>query len=129
MGNAGIPLEKFQRAFSRSQAIFKENDPGNEMYIIYSGRVDLFKEVGAENLLLATLGPGDFFGEMAIVDGSPRSATAIAADDNTRVVALDEAKFLYLLRHQPEFALVVMQQLCQRLRQTTRDEMRMKKGI
>lgn len=111
------PLEKFLRTFAKSEAVFEENAPGNEMYVVHSGRVSLYKEQG--RTLLTTLGPGDFFGEMALVDDSPRSATAIADEDNTGLVALDRAKFLYLLRHQPEFALIVMEELCQRLRETT----------
>ena len=69
-------------------------------------------------VLLATIEQGDFFGEMALIDGSPRSAAAIAAED-AQLIVLDESKFLYLLRHQPEFALVVMQKLCDGLRRTT----------
>ena len=55
---------------------------------------------------------------MSLVDNSPRSATAIAAED-TRLIVLDEAKFLYLVRQQPEFALVIMQKLCETLRRVT----------
>lgn len=122
MEQTGQPLEKFIQVFAKSQPIFKEDSLGNEMYIVYSGKVELYKGQGKQSVLLATPGAGEFFGEMALIDGSPRSATAIAAEDDTRLVALDEAKFLFLLRHQPEFALIVMQQLCHRLRQTTERE-------
>jgi CRP-like cAMP-binding protein len=68
-------------------------------------------------MLLSTFKAGDFFGEMSLVDLSPRSATAIATEDDTQLLVLDTSKFLYLLRQQPEFALTIMQRLCQRLRE------------
>jgi CRP-like cAMP-binding protein len=66
---------------------------------------------------LATLGSGEFFGEMALVDSSPRTAKAIAAEDNTRLVTLDQDKFLYLVGQQPAFALTIMHELCRRIRE------------
>ena len=70
--------------------------------------------------LLATVKAGDFFGEMALVDDSPRSATAIAEEDNTQLLVLDKDKFTYLLRHQPNFGLVVMSKLCRQLREANK---------
>ena len=90
------------------------------MYIIYSGKIKLYTKQPSGRKLLATLGAGDFFGEMALVDDSPRSATAVADEDNTQLVALDQNKFTYLLRHQPDFALVVMGRLCERLREANK---------
>jgi len=63
------------------------------------------------------LKPGEHFGEMALIDGSPRSATAIALQDNTRLVVMDKAKFLYLVSQQPEFAVAIMETLSQRIRE------------
>ena len=112
-------MEKFAKTFNKAVIIFRENDPGKEMYIIHSGAVKLYKEQkSGQRFLLATLAPGDFFGEMSLIDGSPRSATAIVDKEGTRLIELDRNKFLYLLRHQPEFALAVMERLCERLRQT-----------
>ena len=70
--------------------------------------------------LLANLEAGNFFGEMALVDDSPRSATAIVDEDNTQLVVLDQNRFTYLLLHQPDFALLVMGTLCQRLREANK---------
>jgi CRP/FNR family cyclic AMP-dependent transcriptional regulator len=111
-------FQKFVRVYARDEVVFRENSPGKEMFIVYSGKINLYKERQDKVIPLSTVGPGDFFGEMALIDGSPRSATAIAAED-TQLIVLDEPKFLYLLRHQPEFALVVMQKLCEGLRRTT----------
>jgi CRP/FNR family cyclic AMP-dependent transcriptional regulator len=112
------PFQRFLRLYAKDDVVFTENGPGKEMFIVHSGKINLYKERQDKRVLLATIAPGEFFGEMALVDGSPRSATAIAAQDSELIV-LDEAKFLYLLRQQPEFALVVMQRLCEMLRRTT----------
>ena len=61
-------------------------------------------------------GPREFFGEMALVDAAPRSATATAMQDNTKLVVLDQTKFLYLVGQHPPFALVIMRVLCERIR-------------
>jgi CRP/FNR family cyclic AMP-dependent transcriptional regulator len=111
-------FEKFIQVYARDEVVFRENSPGKEMFIVYTGKINLYKERQDKMVLLATVEQGDFFGEMALIDGSPRSASAIAAED-AQLVVLDESKFLYLLRHQPEFALVVMQKLCEGLRRTT----------
>jgi len=111
-------LEKFSRIYKKSECVFSEHSVGTEMYIIRSGTVKIYKEraPGKRPMLLSTLKAGEFFGEMALVDLSPRSATAVATEDNTQLLVLDTSKFLYLLRQQPEFALTIMQRLCERLR-------------
>ncbi|MFC1951116.1 Crp/Fnr family transcriptional regulator [Chloroflexota bacterium] len=114
-----IPLfKKFIHEYHKGDVIFEENDTDNEMYIVYSGSVGIYKNTDDKCLFVAQVGEGDFFGEMAVIDNSPRSAGAIAAEE-TQLIVLDEAKFLYLLRHQPHFALIVMQRLCDMLRRTT----------
>ena len=66
--------------------------------------------------LIVTLGKGEFFGEMAVIDGSARSATAIAAAPKTRVMRINHARFVYLVSQQPAFALMIMDALSKRLR-------------
>ena len=105
------------QTFNKSEIIFSQGSPGEEMYIVYSGKVGLYLEgMPGQRELLATMEAGDFFGEMALVDDSPRSATGIAEEDSTQLLVLDKKKFIYLLRNQPNFALVVMGKLCQQLR-------------
>jgi len=113
----GTLPQRLVETYQKSEAIFFENNPGKEMYIIYSGKVGLYSQGARRGKLLATLEAGDFFGEMALVDDSPRSATAVAEEDDTQLLVLDKNKFAYLLRHQPDFALVVMGKLCQRIRE------------
>jgi len=119
MAGADIFLKKFIRTYNKSEVVFAENSNGNEMYIVCSGRVKLYTESqGGRRTVLAVLKPGDHFGEMALVDRSARSATAIAIKDNTRLVVLDKPQFLYLVQQQPDFALAIMETLCMRLRDT-----------
>jgi CRP-like cAMP-binding protein len=110
-------LQRFLRSYRKSEIIFEEGSTGNEMYLIHSGKVLVSVKQGeSEKVKLAVLNPGDFFGEMALVDDCRRSATASALEDNTQLIALDKAKFLYTVQQQPLFALSVMHTLSQRIR-------------
>jgi CRP/FNR family cyclic AMP-dependent transcriptional regulator len=104
-------VAKETRNYKAGETIFKVGDRGSEFYVVRSGRVDV--QVGGKTV--ETLGPSEVFGEMAIVDAKPRSATVIAAVDSV-VVPLSEKQFLALVREAPYFALAVMRVLAQRLR-------------
>jgi len=113
-----IAYDRFTRTYRRSEVIFEENGSGNEMYILCSGRVKLYTQpTSGQRTLLSVLNPGDHFGEMALIDGSPRSATAVATQDDTKLVVLDKARFLYLVQQQPEFAFAMMETLSRRIRE------------
>lgn len=110
-------LPKFRQRYRKSEVIFEEGSTGSEMYLIHSGRVLLsVRENETQQIALVVLKPGDFFGEMALVDDSPRSATASAVEDDTELIVMDRARFLFMVRQQPEFALSLMHTFCQRLR-------------
>ena len=114
----GIAYEKFIKVYRKSEVIFEENSSGDEMFIVYSGKVKLYTQPKTgRRTVLSVLRPGEHFGEMALIDGSPRSATAVAVQDNTKLVILDKAKFLYLVQQQPEFAFAMMETLSQRIRE------------
>ncbi len=116
--NEKAALPRFRQRYRKSEVIFEEGSTGSEMYLIHSGRVLL--SVGrneGEQTPLVVLNPGDFFGEMALVDDSPRSTTASAVEDDTELIVIDRARFLFMVRQQPEFALSLMHTLCQRLRE------------
>lgn len=109
--------EKSTRVYRRSEVIFEENSPGDEMYILRGGKVKLVLGGAEGEAEVGTLEqPGEFFGEMALIDGSPRAATAIAEEDNTELEVLDRQNFLGMIREYPEFALEVMRELSQRVR-------------
>jgi CRP/FNR family transcriptional regulator, cyclic AMP receptor protein len=104
---AGAPV----RSFKAGEVIFKEGDPAEELFIVKSGSV----EIHLGNRLLDTLPERSIFGEMALIDRSPRSATAVAATETT-LVPVGEKQFLFLVSRTPHFALNVMRVLAQRLR-------------
>ena len=94
--------------------IFEEGTSGAEMFGILEGEVEL----RLPNGMVRRLGPDDSFGEMAIVDGSPRSGTAVAVTD-TKLAVLDRQRFLFLVQETPMFALQVMSSIAERLRTAT----------
>lgn len=99
--------------FSAGETIFTEGSSGHTMYVVLDGCVD----IRLHNETLEVAGPGEFFGEMAMIDSSPRSATAIAKYDCT-LAAIDEKQFFRLLEQTPLFVLSVMKVLVDRLRRT-----------
>jgi CRP/FNR family transcriptional regulator, cyclic AMP receptor protein len=109
LAGAGAPV----RSFKAGEVIFRQGDPADELYIVKDGKV----EIRLGNRLLDTLPELSIFGEMALIDHNPRSATAVAATDAT-VVPVSEKQFLFLVGRTPHFALNVMRVLAQRLRTT-----------
>ncbi len=91
--------------------IFEEGASGTEMFGVVEGEV----EVRLPNGAVRRLGPNDTFGEMAIIDSSPRSGTAVAVTD-TKLAVIDRSKFLFLVQETPMFALQVMSSIARRLR-------------
>lgn len=91
--------------------IFAEDDPGDQMYVVLQGVVEL----RSGERVLAQLGPGELFGELALIDDQPRSSAAIAIDE-TKLATVDERQFLFLLHETPRFALHVMGVMADRLR-------------
>ena len=102
---------KETREVPAGTVIFEECSSGDEMFGIMTGRVELRMANGHA----FSLGPDDTFGEMAIVDGSARSATAVAVEDST-IAVIDRHRFLFLVGETPNFALQVMASLAERLR-------------
>ena len=115
--NRTADLTRVRQKYRKSQVIFEEGSTGSEMCLIHSGKVLLsVRSRETQQTPLVVLKPGDFFGEMALVDDSPRSATASAVEDDTELIVMDRARFMFMVRQQPEFALSLMHTLCQRLR-------------
>ena len=106
---------KFIQNFNDGQAVFVEGDEGNEMFVVLSGEVVITKQDDAQSMPLAVLHEGEMFGEMALVASGIRSASAIAKGDRTKIVCIDQARFVYLVSQQPAFALSVMRMMAKRL--------------
>ena len=111
-----MTIEKCINEFDVDQVIFEEGSTGRELFVVLDGEVEIAKLNGNAKAVIIKLGKGEFFGEMAVIDGSSRSATAIAAAPNTRVMRINHARFVYLVSQQPAFALMVMDALSKRLR-------------
>jgi CRP/FNR family transcriptional regulator, cyclic AMP receptor protein len=111
-----MAIEKCIDQFEVDDVIFEEGSSGRELFVVLDGKVDIAKIDGGGKTVIVTLGKGEFFGEMAVIDGSSRSATAIAAAPRTRVMRINHARFVYLVSQQPAFALMVMDALSKRLR-------------
>ena len=112
-------FQRFLRTYHKNEVVFEEGAEGNEMFIVHRGRVRILKKTNKGNQkTLTTLGPGEFFGEMALIDNSPRSASVVAEEDDTNLIVLDKPKFTYMVQQLPDFSLAIMQRLSQRLRET-----------
>jgi CRP/FNR family cyclic AMP-dependent transcriptional regulator len=111
-----MAIEKCINEFGVGDVIFEEGSSGRELFVVLDGRVEIAKIGDAGKTVIVTLGKGEFFGEMAVIDGSARSATALAAAPNTRVMRINHARFVYLVSQQPAFALMIMDALSKRLR-------------
>ncbi len=111
-----MAIENCINEFDIGDVIFEEGSTGRELFVVLDGKVEIAKLNAAARTVIVTLGKGEFFGEMAVIDGSSRSATAIAAEPKTRVMRINHARFVYLVSQQPAFALMVMDALSKRLR-------------
>lgn len=107
-------LEHFAQDFLAGTVLFEEGQPGGVMYVVLTGEVEIRRKVGEINHVLAVLGPGDFFGEMAILNGRPRSATALTRTES-RLLVIEGRMFEAMLRARPEIALRIIKALALRL--------------
>ena len=103
------------RRFKAGETIFRAGDPGDGFYLVESGSVIITAVVGAESRPLATIIAGEFFGEMAILDEAPRSATATAEVD-TRAFCIGREELLALLEQRPKLALNLIREFSHRVR-------------
>ena len=97
-----------QRAYGKNETVFNESEPGAGLYIVESGRVAITKPVeNAAPVVLAEIEAGNFFGELALIDEIPRSATAIAVEE-TSLLALPKPDLDRLINRQPRLAVKVL---------------------
>ena len=105
---------RFTRTFQPGEMIFSEFEPGDTFYLIQSGRVQLVKIIGDIERTLDILQPSEMFGEMAILENSPRSATAIALD-LVKVLEFNSQNFDILMLGNPQIALKLLRMFCKRI--------------
>ncbi len=111
-----VSIDLFRNAeeveeYAAGERIFEEGRPGDRMYGVKTGEV----EIAVRGRPVETVGPGGIFGEMALIDSHPRSATALARTDCV-VVPVNAKRFAFLVQQTPMFALQVMRIMAERLR-------------
>src|ERR1041384_2877119 len=108
-------LDRFARDFKAGTVLFEEGQPGDYMYVVQSGEVEIRRQVGETERVLAVLPAGEFFGEMAILNGRPRSATAVVKTTQARLLVIAGKTFEAMLRARPEIAMRIIKSLATRL--------------
>jgi CRP-like cAMP-binding protein len=111
-----------ERTVAAGTVIYREGDPGDAVYFIRSGQVEISKLAGKSLVRLVTLGKGDLMGEMSVVRDEPRSTTARAVAD-TELMALSKEQFLAAFGGKDGLALRILRTLCERLAQADRQLM------
>ncbi len=101
--------------FKPGEVIFRQGESGTSMFIIIEGEVEISQSSDPDKYVLATVGPGEFFGETAIIADQPRTASASALK-NTLLLPINQADFLERIQREPELALYILQGLIIRLR-------------
>jgi len=104
----------YERSLEPGTAVFDQGDPGDHLYVIRAGEIELIREGEAGHRTVARLGPGDFFGELAVVTGRPYSTRAVAVTA-TRVLELDRETLEAMCVAQPEIAIRMIRVLVSRL--------------
>lgn len=107
-------FSRFAKTFESGSVIISEYEPGDCFYLIQSGRVQLVKCVNGKKKNLDILMPGEFFGEMAILDNSPRSATCVAID-KVEVLEFNKQNFELLITGNPQIAMILIKLFCKRI--------------
>ncbi len=113
--------ERLKRHLKKGEVIFKDGDPGQSMFIILEGQVEISKILGDQKTTLAKLGKGSIFGEMAIIDNHPRSATA-TAEGNTILLEISRELFRSRLEEVPRWLQTFFGIIVERLRDATKNQ-------
>ena len=99
------------KIFSPGETVFEAGQDGDYMYVVIEGEV----EISAQGKVVNRIGEGEIFGEMALIDNSPRSADA-RASKQSKIVPVDQYNFTHYVQHSPFFAIYVMSVMAERLR-------------
>ena len=108
-----------RRTYAKGEVIFSQGDSGDALFGIASGRVRVSSNgVDGRELFLNIMEPGDAFGEIAVIDGLPRTAT-VTALESTVLIVIQRADFLMLVTHEPQLSTHLLKLFCERLRWTS----------
>ncbi|MBL4635816.1 MAG: Crp/Fnr family transcriptional regulator [Kofleriaceae bacterium] len=117
LGNSSIDF--FAEDFETGTVLFEEGDAGDKMYVVQSGRVSISRMIAGGNQILARLPAGEFFGEMSLLSGRPRSATAIILEPS-RLLIIDGGTFESMVRSRSEIAVRLIKTMADRLEKSNR---------
>lgn len=111
-------LRKFGKVYRKDTYVFREGETGREMYYILSGKIQVEKSTGHVKKILTEMGPGEYFGEMALLADIPRSASALAVEDSI-IAVIGEKTFHSLLLQSTGVSLLFLREFSYRLKNTT----------
>lgn len=109
-------IQKFGKKLPAGTVLFKDGDTGKQMFVIQKGKIKISKQIGDQEKTLAILPAGEFFGEMAILNNEPRSATA-TVEEECLVLIIDTKTFEAMIRGNTEIALRMIKKLAERLKE------------
>jgi CRP/FNR family transcriptional regulator, cyclic AMP receptor protein len=109
-------FQRFGRTYPKGTVLFREGEKGEEMFVIQGGKVQISMKVRGVEKILSVLQPGEFFGEMAILNSKPRSATAVVAED-AKLLVIDSKTFEAMVRGNAEISLRMIKKLAARLQE------------
>ncbi len=107
-------FQRFGKEFPKGTVLFREGETGKEMFVLQEGRVTISKRVREVEQVLAVLGSGEFFGEMALISNKPRNASAVVSDE-ARLLVIDPRTFEGMIRGNTEIAVRLIKKLAERL--------------
>lgn len=110
-------FERFGSTLPPGHVLFRDGEQGKEMYVVQAGKIRISKTVRGVEKTLATMGPGDFFGEMSILNNKPRVASA-TVDEEAKVLVIDAKTFEAMVRGNAEIAIRMIKKLAARLEET-----------
>ena len=113
---ASHPLKDFVVKFKAGETVYREGDPGAEMFIVQSGAVRIFRDLGGREHALAEMEKGDFFGEMSVLEGQPRTSSARALED-CELIEINSTIFDRMIRGNIEIAVRMLRKLSARLQE------------
>jgi len=117
----GLASTMRRRAYRRGEAVFHQGDPGQVLHVVYGGRLKIvLPGQHGEEALLTIVGPGDLFGDLALLDGAPRSASVVALEP-VETAVLSRAEFLGLLRRSPAVVDGLLATLAQTIRRLSEE--------
>jgi len=115
------------KAYSDGEIIFREGDAGDALYVIQSGKITITKKTTSGELVIATLQSGEIFGDMALFDRLPRSATA-RASGNARILSVDKKKLFSTIGRDPTLMFKLLESMSQRIRKLDDELTKLKKS-